>query len=81
MDKQALENSDIVVALYNGLYSDTGTAWEIGYATALNKKLLILVTSIKVSIMPINCATICIYYSDFIHLIFDKNIINVLNQK
>ena len=81
MDKQALENSDIVVALYNGLYSDTGTAWEIGYATALNKKLLIIVTSIKVSIMPINCATICIYYSDFIHLKFDENIINVLNQK
>ena len=80
MDKEALENSDIVVAVYNGLYSDTGTAWEIGYAAALNKHILLIVTSIKVSIMPINCANLCLYYSDFIYEKFDENFINVLNQ-
>ena len=42
MDKQALYDCDIVVALYYGMYSDSGTAWEIGFANCLNKPVIIV---------------------------------------
>lgn len=31
-DVRAINNSDCVYCLYYGLYSDSGTAWECGYA-------------------------------------------------
>lgn len=34
LDRTNLEQSDVVVLLYYGNYSDTGTAWECGYAYA-----------------------------------------------
>lgn len=43
MDIDAIRASDIVVALYYGLNSDTGTAFEIGYAYA---------SSIPVHVIP-----------------------------
>lgn len=39
MDLEALEACDTVVVLNWGLYSDTGTAWECGYAYAKGKKI------------------------------------------
>ena len=39
-DRDALEKSDIVVMLYHGNYSDSGTAWEAGYACALKKPVV-----------------------------------------
>lgn len=33
-DVAMLDQSDLVIAYYGGLYSDTGTAWELGYAYA-----------------------------------------------
>lgn len=39
-DFKAIEQSKIVVALNFGMYSDSGTAWEMGYATALNKTVV-----------------------------------------
>lgn len=42
MDKKAIPNCKYIVALYHGLYSDSGTAWEIGYAYALEKQVLIV---------------------------------------
>jgi nucleoside 2-deoxyribosyltransferase len=55
MDKEALENSQCVVAVYHGMYSDSGTAWEIGYAYALRKKILIVcVTHSESSLMVAN---------------------------
>jgi nucleoside 2-deoxyribosyltransferase len=35
MDREEIKKADVVVALYYGAYSDTGTAWECGYAAAL----------------------------------------------
>lgn len=35
MDRDEIKKADVVVALYYGAYSDTGTAWECGYAAAL----------------------------------------------
>lgn len=41
-DIEAIRNSTAVVAIYNGLYSDSGTAFEIGYAHALGKDIYIM---------------------------------------
>ena len=32
MDLEAIKTCDVIIALYGGHYSDTGTAFEIGYA-------------------------------------------------
>ncbi len=42
MDRDEIYNCDVVVALYYGLYSDSGTAWEVGFAYSLNKKIVIV---------------------------------------
>lgn len=36
-DIRAIDRSDRMVVLYYGLYSDSGTAWEAGYAYAKGK--------------------------------------------
>lgn len=41
-DIRALEECDTVVVCYDGLYSDSGTAWEAGYAYAKDKKIFVL---------------------------------------
>lgn len=43
MDKFALDQSSLVVALYRGRYSGTGTAWEIGYAYAMNIPVILYI--------------------------------------
>ena len=57
MDVEALNKCDRVVAAYLGLYSDTGTAWEIGYAYAKGIPVTLILHSNalkgEVSIMPI----------------------------
>lgn len=60
MDISALERSDIVIACYLGHYSDTGTAFEIGYATAKGIKTFLYIPDgvIDVSIMPIQACSI-----------------------
>ena len=39
-DKSAIDNCDVVVANLNGLTTDDGTAWEIGYAFAKGKYIV-----------------------------------------
>lgn len=41
VDKTAIDECDFVVACYHGMYSDTGTAWEIGYAYGIGKPVLL----------------------------------------
>lgn len=41
-DKAAIDRCDLVVMLYWGNYSDSGTAWECGYAYATNKPVLVV---------------------------------------
>lgn len=62
MDVEALNKCDRVVAAYLGLRSDTGTAWEIGYAYAKGIPVDLVFSPEalggEVSIMPIqssNC--------------------------
>jgi len=65
MDTKALENSDIVVAVYDKHYSDSGTAWELGYAYGLGIPVVLLCTDLEAdnSIMPL-CAAKRIYDFD-----------------
>jgi nucleoside 2-deoxyribosyltransferase len=42
VDLLALQKAEVVVVLNHGLYSDTGTAWECGYAYALNKQVVMV---------------------------------------
>lgn len=39
-DKQGIDDCDLVVANLNGITTDDGTAWELGYAYALGKYLI-----------------------------------------
>ena len=60
MDVQELCDADMVFALYLGHYSDTGTAWEIGYAYAIGTPVLLYCpkTNSDVSIMPFQSAEV-----------------------
>lgn len=41
-DKVGIDECDAVVLLYYGIYSDSGTAWECGYAYAKNKPVIVV---------------------------------------
>ena len=45
LDRDEINKCDVVVSVYYGLYSDTGTAWELGFAKALNKKVIVVHTN------------------------------------
>ena len=55
-DLAALQSADIVVMLFYGLYSDSGTAWECGYAYALGKKIVAVYLHGGKSNCMINCS-------------------------
>lgn len=42
MDKEEIGKADVVVALYYGNNSDSGTAWECGYASAMGKPVVLV---------------------------------------
>lgn len=42
MDKEEIRKADVVVALYYGSNSDSGTAWECGYAYAVGKPVVLV---------------------------------------
>ena len=42
LDKNAISGVDCMVVMYYGMYSDSGTAWEVGFAKALNKKIVVV---------------------------------------
>lgn len=46
-DVKALDECDFVVAILNGNHIGAGTAWEIGYAYSINKKILGIKTDKK----------------------------------
>lgn len=65
MDIAAIQDCDILFAVYDGLYSDSGTAWEIGYAYALGKRIEIKVNKgvNDMSIMPFSSACVIENYN------------------
>ena len=41
-DRKFIDWADVVVALYHGCYSDSGTAWECGYAYGTGKPVVVV---------------------------------------
>ena len=42
IDKSGIDSCDVVVLLYGGMYSDSGTAWECGYAYGTNTPVVVV---------------------------------------
>lgn len=56
-DVQAIQNCDELWCIYYGLYSDSGTAWECGYAYGIGKPVYLLDrANEEVSLMMVNGA-------------------------
>ena len=63
VDLLALQKAEVVVVLNHGLYSDSGTAWECGYAYALGKKIVNIIVGKgeeEYSLMMLNGSTITV---------------------
>lgn len=73
-DIRALEECDTVVVCYDGLYSDSGTAWEAGYAYAKGKEIFVLCeeTAIEASLMMLNGAYCSIGMKELEEYDFEK---------
>lgn len=50
-DRKFIDWADAVVMLYHGAYSDSGTAWECGYAYAKGKPVVVVQLSEKSNLM------------------------------
>lgn len=68
MDVKELATSDMVVAIYDTHYSDTGTAWELGFAFANHIPVLLLCTNLEAdnSIMPLIAADRIYLFDKFV---------------
>lgn len=69
MDVLALADADLIVAVYDGHYSDTGTAWELGFAYANHIPVLLLCTDLESdnSIMPLVAADKIYQFDKFVN--------------
>ena len=58
-DVEAIDNCDAVVMLYHGNYSDSGTAWECGYAFATNKPVIAVhIWEEEISNLMVHCSAL-----------------------
>ena len=51
MDRDAIDRCDLILMVYHGNYSDSGTAWECGYAYAKGKPVIVLHTGDSSNLM------------------------------
>lgn len=68
VDRMAIEQCDVVVVLNFGMYSDSGTAWECGYAYAKGKRVINVLCGdeeMDYSLMMLNGTDIVIPLADF----------------
>ena len=82
-DIKALDSCDTVVVLNWGMYSDSGTAWECGYAYAKQKEVITLLMPSRekeYSLMMINGSTKAMPWLDFVENREWANL-NAINQK
>lgn len=56
-DIEEIKKADVVVMLFYGLYSDSGTSWECGYAFATNKPVIVVHLHEGKSNCMINCGS------------------------
>ena len=67
LDVVGIQKSDVVVVINHGMYSDSGTAWECGYAYALGKKIVnvLCADDNTYSLMMLNGCTNYVKFDDF----------------
>ena len=56
-DIEEIKKADVVIMLFYGLYSDSGTSWECGYAFATNKPVVVVHLHEGKSNCMINCGS------------------------
>lgn len=56
-DVEEINKADAIVMLFYGLYSDSGTSWECGYAFATNKPVVVVHLHEGKSNCMINCGS------------------------
>lgn len=87
VDILGIQKCDVVVVLNHGMYSDSGTAWECGYAYALGKDVVnVLCGEGNYSLMMLNGCNTYVKFDDFSkwfleHLVQGKNIKPDIEQK
>ena len=87
VDILGIQRCDVVVVLNHGMYSDSGTAWECGYAYALGKDVVnVLCGEGNFSLMMLNGCNTYVKFEDFSrwfleHLVQGKNIKPDIEQK
>lgn len=87
VDILGIQRCDVIVVLNHGMYSDSGTAWECGYAYALGKDVVnVLCGEGNFSLMMLNGCNTYIKFEDFSkwfleHLVQGKNIKPDIEQK
>jgi nucleoside 2-deoxyribosyltransferase/predicted secreted protein len=69
-NKKALYNADLVVAIIDGADADSGTAWEMGYATALGKRVIALRTDFRT-----------VGHEELVNLMLEQSSVVVKNRK
>ena len=81
-DLRNLENADAVVAIYEGLNSDSGMAWEIGYACAKGKPVYLIASKPNEihSLMVMNSAKAIYGFEDFIRMVKTEDEIIVSDE-
>ena len=77
MDVAAIQECDMVFVVYDGLYSDSGTAWEIGYAYAHGKNIQIsIIDFIKHNFAISSFFLLHIFIQNILHFISAKYLCN-----
>ena len=77
----ALQKAEVVVVINHGMYSDSGTAWECGYAYALGKKVVnVCVGCDKAfSLMMLNGTNCVVSLADLIHWTLEEILEDEIN--
>jgi len=78
-DITEIQKCDIVVMIFYGLYSDSGTAWECGYAYGLGKPVICLHLHSGKSNVMINCSSHASFRSIEELKDYDFNSLNKVN--
>ena len=69
-NKKALQDADLVVAIIDGADADSGTAWEMGYATALGKPVIAIRTDFR-----------RVGHEELVNLMLEQSSVVVKNRK
>lgn len=80
-DIKAIDKCDKLVVLNFGMYSDTGTAWETGYAYAKQKPILMLVDDEYEATYSLMMCNGCTEVNSIVNFLEDTNTILCMEQK